>query len=58
MQRILVLGSTGPTGVLLAREALVAFEGVVVVLYVRTPGSCRCRGSRSITKDLDTRQAP
>ncbi|KAJ7650209.1 hypothetical protein FB45DRAFT_731091 [Roridomyces roridus] len=37
MQRILLFGSTGPTGVLLAREVLNVFEGITLVLYVRSP---------------------
>ncbi|KAJ7139744.1 NAD(P)-binding protein [Mycena epipterygia] len=35
--RILIFGSTGPTGVLLVREALAAFDGCSLVLYVRSP---------------------
>ncbi|KAJ7494775.1 hypothetical protein B0H11DRAFT_918427 [Mycena galericulata] len=37
MQRVLIFGSTGPTGVFLVRETLVAFEGSAIILYVRTP---------------------
>ncbi|KAJ7284010.1 NAD(P)-binding protein [Mycena rebaudengoi] len=35
--RILILGATGPTGVLLARESLAVFESASIILYVRTP---------------------
>jgi len=35
--RILILGATGPTGILLIREALAAPQGHTVVLYVRSP---------------------
>jgi len=35
--RILILGSTGPTGILLVREALATFDESAIVLYVRTP---------------------
>ncbi|KAF7339986.1 FAD/NAD P-binding domain-containing protein [Mycena venus] len=35
--RILIFGSTGPTGILLVREALTSFEDSALVLYVRTP---------------------
>jgi putative NADH-flavin reductase len=35
--RILVLGATGAAGVLLVRDALVAFESKSLVLYVRSP---------------------
>ncbi|KAJ7693680.1 hypothetical protein B0H17DRAFT_1159440 [Mycena rosella] len=35
--RVLVLGSTGPTGILVVREALAVFDGSTIVLYVRTP---------------------
>jgi len=35
--RILVFGSTGPTGILLVREALATFEQSAIILYVRTP---------------------
>ncbi|KAJ7456620.1 NAD-binding protein [Mycena latifolia] len=35
--RFLIFGSTGPTGLLVVREVLTAFEGCVVVLYVRSP---------------------
>ncbi|KAJ6501682.1 NAD-P-binding protein [Mycena vitilis] len=35
--RLLIFGSTGPTGILLVREALTVFDGATIVLYVRTP---------------------
>ncbi|KAJ6574726.1 NADH(P)-binding-domain-containing protein [Mycena capillaripes] len=35
--RILIFGSTGPTGILLVREALATFPESTIVLYVRTP---------------------
>ncbi|KAJ7756482.1 NAD-binding protein [Mycena maculata] len=35
--RLLILGSTGPIGILLVREALAAFEGSAIILYVRSP---------------------
>ncbi|KAJ7275420.1 NAD(P)-binding protein [Mycena haematopus] len=35
--RILVLGSTGPTGILLVREVLETYDQSTIVLYVRTP---------------------
>ncbi|KAJ6575512.1 NADH(P)-binding-domain-containing protein [Mycena sp. CBHHK59/15] len=34
--RLLILGATGPTGILLVREALAAFEATLI-LYVRSP---------------------
>ncbi|KAJ6604264.1 hypothetical protein DFH09DRAFT_303507 [Mycena vulgaris] len=47
--RFLILGATGPTGILLVREVLAAFEGSDVVLYVRTPDK--------IPEDLRTNQS-
>jgi putative NADH-flavin reductase len=35
--RILVLGATGPTGILLIRQALFDYKSCTIVLYVRSP---------------------
>ncbi|KAJ7102310.1 NAD-binding protein [Mycena belliarum] len=35
--RVLIFGSTGPTGILLVREVLSALQGCLAVLYVRAP---------------------
>ncbi|KAJ7101006.1 NAD-P-binding protein [Mycena crocata] len=35
--RLLIFGSTGPTGILLVREVLALPDGATLVLYVRTP---------------------
>jgi len=35
--RILILGATGPTGILLVRQALQKYESCTLVLYVRSP---------------------
>ncbi|KAG5646047.1 hypothetical protein DXG03_004470 [Asterophora parasitica] len=35
--RIIILGATGPTGVLLIRQALKQLESCTIVLYVRSP---------------------
>jgi len=35
--RILILGSTGPTGILLIRQALQSYQSCVIILYVRSP---------------------
>jgi nucleoside-diphosphate-sugar epimerase len=37
MMRILILGATGPSGVLLIRQALQKYESCTIVLYVRSP---------------------
>ncbi|KAF5373762.1 hypothetical protein D9758_000859 [Tetrapyrgos nigripes] len=35
--RLLILGATGPVGILLAREALTSLENCSLVLYIRSP---------------------
>lgn len=35
--RILILGATGPTGILLIRQALKDYQSCTIVLYVRSP---------------------
>ncbi|KAJ7222429.1 NAD-P-binding protein [Mycena pura] len=35
--KFLILGSTGPTGILLVREALTVYQDITLVLYVRSP---------------------
>jgi len=37
MIRILILGATGPTGILLIRQALEKYKSCTLVLYVRSP---------------------
>jgi len=37
MIRILILGATGPSGILLVRQALQKYESCTLVLYVRSP---------------------
>ena len=36
--RILILGATGPTGILLTRQALEKYQSCTLILYVRSPG--------------------
>lgn len=35
--RILILGATGPTGILLIRQALQTYQSCTIVLYIRSP---------------------
>lgn len=37
MMRILILGATGPTGILLIRQALQDYQSCTIILYVRSP---------------------